>query len=838
MGLINLRTNLKSLRFGNDTQGGGSSGLPYIQTGLPEDSPEGEYFAGIARNSADYPLRGGAYWTIASEEDVVRISRFLTDFPKGTTFTTKQVELQKSNPKIETGGLTSRLNTQTYNLNANLLAQVAEQGFGIHIPRAGANANELGPDNPQAKYEYIVSHKNTNQNRLVSLYNTKISTDTAGLSLDATVAKLGISAFDDNILFDYAGGPDSYYGDGNTTIFRTTNTKDSFEDYTNQTFLHSGYSPSFIQSSPTTGINYLNSLGLTDYIKINQIGGLVDGLYPSKKVPKPDFASMGANISPTLNLNSTINTSNGFGNTNGDPFASSNNFSLPPFTPQKIDLSGGKENIDFTDNPFGGSKYPKNSYQQSSPDFIRPEESPSEFNGTINQFNNTMAYSALLDAKDNNLAVFGKTQDFRSNTDDDFANLLADSVNYNLGGPNGNGFKMESRIGIGNPGARPRDKRNSFYNPFPDGQDKINMSPIYRRSIDTPVEQDDPAVRDLIKFCIEAIDNGYPNETNRMHFRAYITNFSDNIGAEWDAKKYMGRGENFYTYQGFTRDVGFTFIVAAQSVQEMEKIYQKVNYLASTLHPDYEVGTGFMRGSLHKLTIGEYFYRTTGVITSMNITVDDNYPWEIKMRQPEDELLNVANIIFNNNDTNLSDPAKNDRGQMEVPQILKIQMNFKPIMDKLPQRGLKEPIIVSEAVANNYLQRKDFEFAERGKKATAAPTPASTTPTSTPPLTNTDTTTPAVTTATNDINTAPAVTTTTTQAPPSNSWIPGVLYVGDNITGPAGTARWEVRYALQEGFFYWDVIAPDETVSSGSPSSLLLDVIMAAKAEATSEAGL
>jgi hypothetical protein len=159
-------------------------------------------------------------------------------------------------------------------------------------------------------------------------------------------------------------------------------------------------------------------------------------------------------------------------------------------------------------------------------------------------------------------------------------------------------------------------------------------------------------------------------------------------------------------------------------------------------------------------------------------------------------------------------------------------------MDKLPQRGLKEPIIVSEAVANNYLQRKDFEFAERGKKATAAPTPASTTPTSTPPLTNTDTTTPAVTTATNDINTAPAVTTTTTQAPPSNSWIPGVLYVGDNITGPAGTARWEVRYALQEGFFYWDVIAPDETVSSGSPSSLLLDVIMAAKAEATSEAGL
>jgi hypothetical protein len=821
MGLINLRTNLKSLRFGNDTQGGGASGLPYIQTGLPEDSPAGEYLASIARNSADWPLRGGQYWTVASTEDTVRVSRFLTDFPKGTTFTTKQVQLQKSNPKIETGGLASRLNTQTYNLNANLLAQVLEQGSGIHIPRAGANANELGPDNPQAKYEYIVSHKDTDQNRLVSLYNTKINTDTTGLSLDATVAKLGISAFDDNILFDYVGGPDSTYGDGNTTIFRVVNTNSNL-------------------STPDKGtINYLETLGLTDYIKVNQIGGLVDGLYKLKKAPKPDFASMGANISPTLNLNSTINTSNGFGNTNGDPFASSNNFSLPPFTPQKIDLSGGKENIDFIDNPFSNNKYPKNSYQQSSKDFIRPEQTPTEFKDTINQFNNTMGYSALLAAKSNDLAVFGKTQDFRAQTNDPTVQALANSVSYNTFGPNGDGFKMESRIGIGNPGARPSDKRNSFYNPFPDGQDKINMSPIYRRSIDTPVEQDDPSVRDLIKFCIEAIDNGYPNETNRMHFRAYITNFSDNIGAEWDAKKYMGRGENFYTYQGFTRDVGFTFIVAAQSVQEMEKIYQKVNYLASTLHPDYEVGTGFMRGSLHKLTIGEYFYRTTGIITSMNITVDDNYPWEIKMAQPE--LRNT----FQTGSNALGNPLeKDDRGQMEVPQILKIQMNFKPIAQhskeggSLPQKGLKQPIIISEAIANNYLTRKDFDFAELGKKATTAPTPASTTPTSTSPGVNTDTTTPAVTTTTNDVNTAPAATTTTTQTPPADSWVAGSVYVSNSITGPSGTARWEVRRAQQQGFFYWDVTAPDGSVSSGTPSSLVNNVINDAQIEATEAAGL
>jgi hypothetical protein len=774
MSLINLRTNLKSLRFGNDTQGGGASGLPYIQTGLPEDSPAGEYLAGIARNSADWPLRGGQYWTVASTEDTVRISRFLTDFPKGTTFTTKQVQLQKSNPKIETGGFASRLNTQTYNLNANLLAQVLEQGSGIHIPRAGANTNELGADNPQAKYEYIVSHKDTNQNRLVALFNSKISTDTTGLSLDSTITKLGISAFDDNVLFDYVGGPDSLYGDGNTTIFRTTNTNSSVK-------------------IPDSSTRYLNTLGLSDYIKTNSIEGLTGNLFPYRFRAQTFPSSV---TTPTSDL------------------------------PPPPDFSNVRGNLDFTKTEFGN--YPKNLYQQSSPDYIRPENVPIDI-ADINSFGNTMAYSKLLSSKKNeDIAAFGKTQDFRAQTN---ASVLANSVSYNTKGPNNTGFKIESRIGVGNPGTRPNDKRNSFYDEYKDGQDQINMSPIYRRDIGDPVEQDDPSVRDLIKFCIEVIDNGYPDETNRMHFRAYITNFSDNIGADWNAQKYMGRGENFYTYQGFTRDVGFTFIVAAQSVQEMEKIYQKVNYLASTLHPDYQEGTGFMRGSLHKLTIGEYFYRTTGVITSMNISVDDNYPWEIKMRQPE---LRKEN----NGDVN----ASGDQLQMEVPQILKIQMNFKPIMDKLPQRGLKEPIIISEKIANNYLQRGDFKFNEQGKTQPTT-TPSTLTTPNTPGSTttfgaDTNTNTPPVTNTTNDVNTAPTSTTTTTQAAPSESWIPGSVYISGNVTGPAGTALWEVNRAQQQGFFYWDVTAPNGSVSTGSPSSLVNNVINDAKIEATEAAGL
>ncbi len=51
MGLINLQTNLKSLRYGNDRRGGGSSNQPYITNAIPD----GTYI-----NPPDFLLRQGA----------------------------------------------------------------------------------------------------------------------------------------------------------------------------------------------------------------------------------------------------------------------------------------------------------------------------------------------------------------------------------------------------------------------------------------------------------------------------------------------------------------------------------------------------------------------------------------------------------------------------------------------------------------------------------------------------------------------------------------------------------------------------------------------------------
>jgi hypothetical protein len=609
-----MKSDLKSLKFGKDTQGGGSSGLPYIKPGLPEDSPAGEYLAGIAQTSADFPLRGGTYSTIASTEDTIRISRFLTDFPKGALFTSKQVGLQKSNPKIETGEMGGRLNTQTYNLNANLLAQVFEQGTGTHINRAGFNTNELNDD--KNKYAYVVKNKTKDQNRLVTLYNVNInlSNDEPLDNLISTADSLGINSDSDHILFKYLGGPDSKFGDGETLISRTTNTT-------------------------------LNTKG--------QIRPLV---------------------SQSQNMG--------------------------------IGLSSGSYVIGDT------------SYQQSSPNFIRPEQGIEQpFQGNV--LNNTLSYNQLLASKVSSSAdVATVMSDFR------YKNLFGkvQSRDYT-----NDKINISTRVGIGNPGARTNAQRTGTNIVVKGGQDKVNMIPLY--SDDTnPFEtsaygtKGTQDARDLIKFAFETIDNDNLSNTTKVHFRAFLTNFTDNHTADWSGQKYMGRGENLYAYQGASRQVSFNFKVAAQSKQEMLPLYQKLNYIVSSLYSDYST-QGFMRGNLHQLTIGEYFYRTPGIITSMNITVDDNYPWEIKYTEPEasgSTLNQTNNFPTKDSDGSIDFQNSNsDADMMELPQVLSVSVTFIPILNELQSlsrytstRKDKKGILISNDVGRqeNFINRIDYPF--------------------------------------------------------------------------------------------------------------------------------
>ena len=113
-------------------------------------------------------------------------------------------------------------------------------------------------------------------------------------------------------------------------------------------------------------------------------------------------------------------------------------------------------------------------------------------------------------------------------------------------------------------------------------------------------------VNDLVKFRIAVINNNTPNLSSYIHFRAYIDSFSDSYNSEWDSLSYVGRGEKFYRFNNFTREISLSWTVVAQSKAELAPMYRKLNYLASSLAPDYSE-KGYMRGNMVKLTIGGIF---------------------------------------------------------------------------------------------------------------------------------------------------------------------------------------------------------------------------------------
>ena len=92
--------------------------------------------------------------------------------------------------------------------------------------------------------------------------------------------------------------------------------------------------------------------------------------------------------------------------------------------------------------------------------------------------------------------------------------------------------------------------------------DKINAQPIYKSRY---VKGEDEGIskNDLVKFRIAAILRD--GEKVFMHFRAFIDEFSDKYGAKWDSIQYMGRGEEFYKYGGFSRNISLCFPVTIRS---------------------------------------------------------------------------------------------------------------------------------------------------------------------------------------------------------------------------------------------------------------------------------
>ena len=277
---------------------------------------------------------------------------------------------------------------------------------------------------------------------------------------------------------------------------------------------------------------------------------------------------------------------------------------------------------------------------------------------------NTWTYTqAQLEGYESNqspsIVVEPKIQDFRKTIID--ANDITTSSVLSFG-PSYTAKSADRRINRGNPGK----KIDVFNYGVPATQtaalDKLTAMPMY----DSNGPNGNLAINDFVKFRIAAINNE-PDALGSavyMHFRAFIDSFSDNYNAGWDPIKYSGRGENLYNYTGFERSINMSFTCFAQSKAELIPMYKKLNYLASTLAPDY-TSAGFMRGNLVRLTLGGYLYEQPGFISSLTYDIPQESPWEISINAE----------------------GGGDGSVKELPHMIKVsQLTFTPIHNFLPQK--------------------------------------------------------------------------------------------------------------------------------------------------------
>jgi hypothetical protein len=213
MGLVNLTTNLKSLKFGNDQPGGGSSNQPYIQADIPNQlSP----LNGGA--DSDFLLRGGITAPLTAARDVLRLSKFFIDTksPNGLFFILKQNLLSRTSVKTQAstgpsyGGANGGVNQGIYT-PIGTLAQAGVGFTGTHLnllgldpssPMSGVVNGGLFPSLGLKRYGETVTYQQIPYfNRLVQFYQDKI-----------------ILKSDEPNLYSYGGGPGSILGIGKTNI--------------------------------------------------------------------------------------------------------------------------------------------------------------------------------------------------------------------------------------------------------------------------------------------------------------------------------------------------------------------------------------------------------------------------------------------------------------------------------------------------------------------------------------------------------------------------------------------------------------------------------------------
>ena len=679
MPLITSTTNLNKLKFGIGNAGdrfdNGSSNQPYIRKDIPGvnvdnpnptpitelDSSGNPIYGDVTPGSIDILLRGGLNAIKDSITDVSRLSKmfFDTKSPNGLIFIANQNLLSRTSVMTEASyGLGYGRNTAPnfiegkgggalasgIYLPTSTLAQAGVGFTGTHLNLMGLDPTSPngitgqtsgisslfgdGPGGGLRTYSMVMSDKINADSQLSSLPGSNGGLFGNNRLVDIFQNKQIENAYanndsNPNDVITYQGGPGSILGIGDTNI---------------------RFASSNVGGTLRTGLN--NALSIKDPLLFNGTDPTLAQKFQYTTLPDDETLAYGSSID---GLNGKLGLSNLL------------SIGTDPFNVYDINMLSATYTLG-TSFEGGTGSYARGVYtntglnRHNSPNTVvfdtgqlqqAQQETPTPGNAIIGpDFR-----KKLIDVTGDGGAPLSTSNILSISPDYQFKNL---NKRTNFADPGSNGTKTKvANSGRLKYGINAADMI---------AVDKLNAQLMYTNA--TVAQQASFAKNDSVKFRISAIDNEQPDQSLFMHFRAFIDSFSDSYNAEWNGFKYSGRGENLYHYNGFDRKISLSFTVYAQSKAELIPMYRKLNYLASTLAPDY-TAAGFMRGNIVRLTLGGYLYEQAGFISSLTYEVPMESTWEIA----------------------IDEEGESDSSVKELPFMIKVtSMSFTPIHDFLPRK--------------------------------------------------------------------------------------------------------------------------------------------------------
>jgi hypothetical protein len=588
MGLIDLKTDLKSLRYGKDRLGGGSSNQPYIKSKIPTN--EGDLGA---KGGPDFLLRGGLLTPGRILKDTSRLTQMFFDFksPNGLLFTAKQNVLSRT--AVATNGEGKALNNGAY-LPTSTILGAAGNPIGLHLNKQGINPF-AGIYTGNNSFLTLISDFDPLGN---PVYSSLVNVESKSRLEDFLNST--IKGEKEGNLYNYSGGPGSILGVGKTNIPLLLPRDRTGKNNPNL---------NYIQQPITLGISTETFTIGDDISTITYNSSKYTNLRPRYSQEDQDKVNKTIyKLGATAKYFSTIDD------------------------PSQNNIINSSIDIPPISNVYIPGTFKSNYLIDSG---------------------NTLTQEQLTKKESS-----GKT--YISNNTENFITNIPGAPSYLKTSYSGSN-RIEQRVNLGNPGEKTKNDKVAL--------DKINARLIYKTESNNPFVSE---TNDLVKFRIGVIDNKEPSKKTNIHFRAFIDSMSDSYSADWQSQKFMGRGENFYRYNGFDRKVSLSWTVVAQSKAELIPMYQKLNYLASVCAPDYS-DLGYMRGNLIKLTIGGYLYEQVGIMTSITYDVPQESPWEIS-------------LPYNgSNNSNTEGGVDSDPELKELPHMIKVTgFEFIPIHNFVP----------------------------------------------------------------------------------------------------------------------------------------------------------